>query len=208
MPSLYPPEIQNAARDLDASGFVDGFGEPLVAVVRLPEEGGAEVLETLASTLRDLKTRSVRPIPAMDFNTQIVSPERLRDLAPPRVGRSGVLPRGSGPLAQADHYAVRLRKRSDVDAAFSQRVSVGRATNKDIVLRHKSISKFHAWFEIDENGEVYVADAGSKNGTKVNDTRLAVREPSVVTAGDIVTFGSVEVLMCTPEQLWRLSRGR
>jgi pSer/pThr/pTyr-binding forkhead associated (FHA) protein len=100
-----------------------------------------------------------------------------------------------------------LRKRADVDTAFVDRISVGRARNKDIVLRHGSISKFHGWFQVDEANTVYFADAGSKNGTRVDGTLVAPRAPMELRAGSRITLGRIELSYCPTELLWRSLRG-
>jgi pSer/pThr/pTyr-binding forkhead associated (FHA) protein len=56
------------------------------------------------------------------------------------------------------------------------------------------------------SGEWSVSDAGSKNGTTVNGTRLAPRELVEVTNGDRVTFGSIETLFLDAGTIWRLIR--
>ena len=66
------------------------------------------------------------------------------------------------------YFAVPVRKRDDSDALFMGRISIGRARNKDIVLRHSSVSKFHAWFEADDSENLHLCDAGSTNLTHVN----------------------------------------
>ena len=207
MANFFPSEIQQDARQLDAEAFARTFREPLVLVVRLPREGGLELLDALSKTLDGRQTASVRPVASMDFNTQVVSAQELRLLtgaareSRPRV--SSIPPPSAG--APGD-YVVRLRKRGDVDAAYADRVSVGRAVNKDLVLRHGSISKFHAWFQIDEVGEVSLTDAGSKNGTTLNGEALSPRMPVMVSDGDRIRFGSIDVLACAPGRLWRLCR--
>jgi len=207
MANFFPSEIQQDALQLDTDAFARGFREPLVLVVRLPREGGLELLDALSKTLEGRRTASVRPVASMDFNTQVVSPEELRRITGaagerrPRV--SSIPPPSAG--APGD-YIVRLRKRSDGDTAYVDRVSVGRAMNKDIVLRHGSISKFHAWFQIDEVGEVSLTDAESKNGSKLNGEALSPRVPVMVSDGDRIRFGSIDVLACAPSRLWRLCR--
>jgi hypothetical protein len=103
-------------------------------------------------------------------------------------------------------YFTAVRKRLDAEGPLGDRVSIGRAMNKDIVLRHPSISKFHAYFHMTESGDWSITDAGSKNGTSVNGNRLTPREPGVVTNGDKVGFGSIEVLFLDARTVWRLLR--
>lgn len=95
-----------------------------------------------------------------------------------------------------------LQKRDEGDAAFMDRISVGRAQNKDIVLRHPSVSKFHAWFEVDASQSVRVFDSGSTNRTQVNRRPIEPRTSVAVATGDLVQFGAVETVMCSPEMLW------
>jgi len=99
-------------------------------------------------------------------------------------------------------HVVPIRKRSEV--SFLHHVSVGRARNHDIVLRHKSVSKFHAWFEITQDVRLFVKDCDSSNHTFVNDAQVKDREE--VRPGDSLRFGSVEGRVCTSEGLWRLMR--
>jgi hypothetical protein len=103
-------------------------------------------------------------------------------------------------LVRGPHFAVPVRKRPEAGKSFSERVSVGRARNNDVVLRHESVSKFHAWFRADEDGAFYVGDAASRNGTWVNGAGL--QAPHRLTAGDEVTFGGVRAVFCPPTVLW------
>ena len=105
-------------------------------------------------------------------------------------------------LEKHPHYAVRVRKRADSDALFMGRISIGRARNKDIVLRHPSISKFHAWFEADDSENLHVCDAGSTNLTHLNGKPLEARVRTAVEPGDALRFGSIETVICSPSTLW------
>lgn len=73
--------------------------------------------------------------------------------------------------------------------AFTDMISVGRVRGNDIVLEHPEISKFHAHFRKHASGEVFVADAGSINGTHVNRTPLTPYAPVALQDGDVVSFG-------------------
>jgi hypothetical protein len=100
-------------------------------------------------------------------------------------------------------HVIPLRKR--VEAAFLSSISVGRARNHDIVLRHASVSKFHANLEIEE-GSLFVKDAGSRNHTFVNHDRVQGRVE--VKPGDNLRFGWVEALLCGDDALWHVVNGR
>jgi pSer/pThr/pTyr-binding forkhead associated (FHA) protein len=98
---------------------------------------------------------------------------------------------------------VPIRKRAD--GSFLQHVSVGRARNHDIVLRHRSVSKFHAWFELQEGSRLLVKDSESRNHTFVDGQQIVNRVE--VQPGQTVRFGSVEGRICTGESLWRFLHG-
>ncbi|MDB4988275.1 MAG: hypothetical protein JWN04_3453 [Myxococcaceae bacterium] len=114
----------------------------------------------------------------------------------PTAGASAVLPHQ---LRNTACHVLPLRKRSE--AAFLRSVSVGRARNHDIVLRHRSVSKFHGSFDFDDQGRLFVRDANSSNHTFVNGQQ--VNERAEVHPGDEVNFGSVETHLCTTEEFWR-----
>jgi hypothetical protein len=104
-------------------------------------------------------------------------------------------------ISRAPHVAVALRKRFGAAKDFSDRISVGRALNNDIVLRHERVSKFHAWFECDEDDDFYVADAASRNGTSLNGE--AVTDALTrIRPGDTLRFGGVEAAVCSAEIFW------
>lgn len=102
-------------------------------------------------------------------------------------------------LLRATYHVLPLRKRSE--AAFLRSVSVGRARNHDIVLRHRSVSKFHGSIELEDDGRLFVRDANSSNHTFVNGRQ--VTERAELHPGDTIQFGSVEAYLCTTESLWK-----
>jgi hypothetical protein len=104
-------------------------------------------------------------------------------------------------LAALCCHVIPIRKR--VESAFLASISVGRARNHDIVLRHASISKFHANLDV-EGTQLFVKDAGSRNHTFVNHERVTARVE--VRAGDNLRFGWVEALVASDEALFRALR--
>ncbi|HEX2676579.1 MAG TPA: FHA domain-containing protein [Polyangiales bacterium] len=109
-------------------------------------------------------------------------------------------------LARAPHFILPLGKRGK-DTTYADRVSVGRALNKDVVLRDHSVSKFHAWFEV-ERGQWTVSDAGSTNGTLLNGSKLTAKESFPVSSGDLLRFGSIECTLCAASLLADAVQGR
>jgi hypothetical protein len=104
-------------------------------------------------------------------------------------------------LGDSMHFVAPLRKRPGGDEAFTERIMVGRAFSTDVVLRHESVSKLHAWFECDEEGTYYVGDPGSRNGTTINGEKLKKLEPMPIKDGDIVVFGDVHCFFCRPPRV-------
>ena len=138
----------------------------------------------------------------MGFHTEI------HRFAPARSAKAGAqsgfdVATLSARLRDSRYFVVPLRKRAEVDALSMDRISVGRARNKDIVLRDPSVSKFHGWFEVDEDRVYHYADAGSKNGSTANGRRLEARQPAVLNPGDTLVMGSIEALLAPPELLWK-----
>jgi hypothetical protein len=105
-------------------------------------------------------------------------------------------------LKTALYYAVPMRKRTQGGKADAHRLSVGRALNNDIVLRSEDVSKFHAWFEMDEDGVYFVTDSQSKNRTRVNGRDLEPQWAERLCAGDRIQFGGIETIFCPAWMLW------
>jgi pSer/pThr/pTyr-binding forkhead associated (FHA) protein len=67
---------------------------------------------------------------------------------------------------------------------------IGRAEYNTIVLEDAFVSAEHALLALREN-QWWLEDLDSRNGTLLNDLVLA--EPAVVSAGDVITIGSVKL---------------
>jgi hypothetical protein len=81
-------------------------------------------------------------------------------------------------------------------------VSVGRARNNDIVLTDTSVSKLHAHFTQNGRGENFLLDAGSRNGTKVNDRTLDTSERVKLDYGDVLMFGGATLTFVDAGRLY------
>ncbi len=93
------------------------------------------------------------------------------------------------------------------DNVMQRRVTVGRTSNNDVVLDDGSVSRFHAWFEKNEQGW-WVADAGSKNGTSVSGKALPARQAKLVTSGTRVKIGSLELTFLDTPGFMKLLKTR
>jgi hypothetical protein len=203
MLTLEPEDLVRAAGRLSELVFAQEYGKVPWLLVRL-----ARGDDELAAALRALEARAAPATPSgqMGFHTEVVSE------APIRIGRDGA--QGTGPdwgrllqgLGDERYHVLPVQKRTDVDAVFEDRISIGRALNKDIVFRHASISKFHAYFQLGTANRCALADVGSKNGTIVNGSRAKPKEAVEVVSGDHIVFGSISTIVLDARTLWRVLR--
>jgi hypothetical protein len=180
---------------LDLMEFLGRHGDAQLLLVRIPD-GDTELELGLSAAAPN--TGAERP-GALPFRTGLQAPprtwrsERVRNEEPSALWRL---------IEEGAYFAVPVRKRDDSEALFMGRISIGRARNKDIVLRHSSISKFHAWLEADESENLHVSDAGSTNLTHVNGQPIEPRARIAVQPGDLLRFGAIETILCSPRALW------
>jgi hypothetical protein len=91
--------------------------------------------------------------------------------------------------------------------AFSY-ISVGRASNNDIVIQSAQISKCHIVFE-QRDGKYTVTDLGSKNGTVVNGKPLTRHQKVDAQIGDVIVLaGSVNARILDARSAYRWLRMR
>ena len=83
-------------------------------------------------------------------------------------------------------------KKTCHEATFPGMITIGRTINCDLVILDPKISKFHAYLVQDpkDRQRCLLADAGSRNGTFLNGTRLKARRLTELTSGDEVRIGS------------------
>jgi pSer/pThr/pTyr-binding forkhead associated (FHA) protein len=92
---------------------------------------------------------------------------------------------------QADFLVFPVR-----GASGERPLSVGRTADNSIAIPDVSLSTFHAAIFKDAKGELLILDAGSKNGTFVEDQRvplLGQAEGVRLVPGHRVRFGNVDV---------------
>lgn len=71
---------------------------------------------------------------------------------------------------------------------FERLVTVGRSTNNDIVISHSSVSKLHAYFR-HEGDHHSITDAGSSNGTFIEEFPLPENKPVKIESRQAIRFG-------------------
>lgn len=91
---------------------------------------------------------------------------------------------------------------------YSDRISLGRARNCDVVLRNPSVSKLHAHIRKEPNGTWVVIDANSHNGTTTDGQRVAASQPIPIKIGEPITFGGMVVRIATASMVYQALLGR
>jgi FHA domain len=201
---LCPEEVVTMAQTHPLGEFLAAFGDASFLLVKLDDPTG-ELEAGLAALKSGQQSRAQPNLNVLAFHTVVAD---VSEVARPsfKDDPTGVsVSELNRRLSHARHFAITVDKRVH-DGSYVDRVSVGRARNKDIVLRHPSVSKFHAWFERNPEGTWCVADAGSKNGTRTNTVEMQPRDLIKIKAGDVLRFGSVEAMICSGETLWRAVR--
>ena len=191
-----PDELVAAAK-LTRSEFLAIYDSPLL-LLRLLEVDNTLEAGLRVTAIRDDTTRTLVPSPLLADEASYLQGRNLTVDGAPVVSTDAAL---VSLLVRSKHFVVPVCKRITAEATDSRRVFVGRAPNKDIVLRHETVSKDHCWFEINGKGEVFVTDAGSKNPTHVNETTVGARA-TPVHEGDTVRIGALEATLCSPGALW------
>ena len=74
---------------------------------------------------------------------------------------------------------------------YQDKITVGRASNNDVILASASVSKFHAYFRRGEDARYLLTDGGSKNGTFINWQPVEARKATPVKDGMELIFGEV-----------------
>lgn len=196
---LSPTSLIEAASQSTLGAFLHEHGDTQFLLVSLSGDGGG--LRTGLMAMSAIAGQAVHPAQQWLTQETQVAEHRRRpsdtSIPPPQVFDEEAL---SELLESGPYFAVALRKR--VNDGELERIHVGRSTKTDVVLQHSGVSKVHAWLEMDEGGVFYLADNGSTNGTRLNDTPLDRNEMVRVRPGDRVEFGSVVVTLCPPETLW------
>ena len=134
------------------------------------------------------------------------------DFAPPRMGfvteyldMNAPSPAGLGPLANK-WLVVQLKKRPG--SPFGDRISVGRATNCDAVVRFAFVSKLHAHVLADDGGSYRYVVHGAANVTCINGRSMEPAKPLPLEDGDRLTIGPLALEFLLPASFFNVLRAR
>ncbi|WP_129346887.1 FHA domain-containing protein [Sorangium cellulosum] len=106
--------------------------------------------------------------------------------------------------SRSDHDELRvLRIEKSSRNPYTDRISLGRARNCDVVIRHPSVSKLHAHIRVEAGERYTIADVGSHNGTRVDDRPLVPHKPEPFMTGSVISFGTVVTQVLNGERLRR-----
>jgi len=90
-------------------------------------------------------------------------------------------------------------------ASFPDRITIGRTSNNDVVIADHSVSRLHAY--VRQGDSWIVADAGSKNGSWLDETRLAPRRETELSPGAVLRLGDVSATFYPAAALFDLLGG-
>ena len=85
----------------------------------------------------------------------------------------------------------------DLTLTVNDSLSIGRGSDNDVVLGSKQVSRNHAILSI-LDGQLYVKDLDSSNGTFINDQRIAGNESNLLQAEDTLGFASFSFQVQAP----------
>lgn len=199
--NLFPEALIASAAQESIDDFLTRVGNVHFLLINMDDPSGELAAGLVTSEIN--RTGQAQPaLNVLGFHTVVGSVEGM-GASSQRPGFS--VAQLARVLSESPHFAAPLQK-SAADGTYQERISVGRARNKDVVLRHRSVSKFHAWFEVNDTGALCVADAGSKNGTRLNGELLEPRTLTPVHSGDRIRIGGVECVLCEPEVVWGVAQ--
>ena len=85
---------------------------------------------------------------------------------------------------------------------YSDRISLGRAPNVDVVIHSRFVSKLHAHIVLSDGENPVVTDVSSQNGTFVNGEALPAGPRKALSNGDILSLGQVHCEVATSDAVY------
>lgn len=198
---LSPPQLVRASVYLSEQAFAQAYGAAPIMAIGVPPGHDAMTAGLDFMVGGAGMEAAAKDLGRGDLHTSLLEQRGALHSPPATLDLSGLVQR----LASGHRHLVWVARRPSSSASRGSRISLGRALSADIILRHSSISKFHAYVGL-EDGTWHLVDAQSKNGTLLNGTRLAPRRREALVIGDQISFGSIEALFLDAGTLWRVLR--
>lgn len=85
---------------------------------------------------------------------------------------------------------------------FPERISLGRATNCDLVIRDASVSKLHGHFRDVTQETAFFTDAKSSNGTRLDGTLIQAGVATEIRVNTLLSFGRVQLVFLSPGDVY------
>jgi hypothetical protein len=85
---------------------------------------------------------------------------------------------------------------------FPERISVGRATNCDVVIRDASVSKLHGHFRDVGADTAFFTDGKSSNGTRLDGTLIQPGVATEIRRHTLLCFGRVQLMFMSPGDVY------
>lgn len=112
------------------------------------------------------------------FLTDVVEDEHVLEQLRQGTVRSAVL----------EARVIEITKRKDVTEP--DKITIGRSPENDIVVYNKLVSRKHAYLQLSsEDQGCFLVDAGSSNGTFLNNTQITPHEKYQLTDADEISIG-------------------
>lgn len=112
---------------------------------------------------------------------------------------------GTHPPAGTEDLAIYpLAKKAG--ASFPDRITLGRTPNNDLAIADPSVSRLHAYVKQVGGGWV-VADAGSKNGSWLDDAALEPRKERTLTSKALLRVGDIDLTFFLAADLYAVLGG-
>jgi hypothetical protein len=112
------------------------------------------------------------------FLTDVVEDEHVLEQLRQGTVRSAVL----------EARVIEITKRKDITEP--DKITIGRSAENDIVIYNKMVSRNHAYLQLSsEDQACFLVDAGSSNGTFLNNTQITPHEKYQLTDADEISIG-------------------
>ncbi len=140
-------------------------------------------------------------VPVLVWEAPPGAPDSNEDWAPTDAGIPISRPRAGEPVI------LPIEKVPNSKNPFAMGVTIGRVETNDISIDDASVSRFHAWLQHDDRlAAWFLTDAESKNGTWLNDVKLAPSVRTRLEDGATIRLGDIHTSFLMPERLLKWIR--